>query len=51
MAFEGTEGKLPAYDGKSEIYKRKNRPQYFDKKKDISEEWSIATLMVSLIVS
>lgn len=51
MAFEGTEGRLPAYEGKSEIYKLKNRPQYFDKNKDISEEWSIATLMISLIVS
>lgn len=33
MAFEGIEGKLPAYEGKSEIYKLKNIPQYFDKKR------------------
>lgn len=38
MALGETEGKLPAYEGKSEIYKLKNGPQYFDKKKDISEE-------------
>lgn len=33
MVFEETEGKWTGYEGKSGLYKLKNGPQYFDKKK------------------
>lgn len=40
MVFEETVGKWTTYEGKTGIYKLKNRPQHFDKKKEeISEEW------------